>query len=251
VLSLDDRFLLAAMSLFVLLFVLLNERDQVERTLSDENNFAIFNATLIVFALDNATLSNSHRFEKVVATNVNLTLALSLKSDDSVVVETLGEGHVVSVTSVGKLRDVIEGLVPLVALELALHVINSTFPLVQDLDARENFARRQQNCFKDLSVSVHVVVIDSGVVEECRDIILHVIEGLHDDVGSRWDKGVNLTVGAFTNLEENDGAFADDLVDYQRGHDHEEDRAEGQDVMELATEDVLVGVLDEELDHLI
>jgi len=96
------------MSLFVLLFVFLNEWNQVERALSDENNFAIFNATIIVLSLDNATLSDSHRFKEVVATNVNLTLALSFKSDDGVVVEARGERHMVSVTSVGEVRDAIK-----------------------------------------------------------------------------------------------------------------------------------------------
>ena len=55
---------------------------------------------------------------------------------------------------------------------------------------------------------------------------------------------------ALTNLEENDGAFADDLVDDERWHDHEEYRAKGQDEVELSPENVLVRVPNEEASDL-
>ena len=54
----------------------------------------------------------------------------------------------------------------------------------------------------------------------------------------------------FTDLEENDGAFADDLVNDEGGHDYKEYRAKGQDEVELSAENVLVCMLDEEIGDL-
>ena len=52
-------------------------------------------------------------------------------------------------------------------------------------------------------------------------------------------------MGALADFEEDDGAFANDLVDDERGHDHEEYRAEGKREVELPSEDVLVGLVPE------
>ena len=52
-------------------------------------------------------------------------------------------------------------------------------------------------------------------------------------------------MGALSDLQENDGAPADDLVDHKSGDDDKEDGAEGENEVELSSEDVLVGVLDE------
>ena len=122
-LALHNRFVLATVLLFVLLFIFLDKFQKVERALSNENNFAIFDASHIVFGLDNATLSNPHRLKEIVAANVNLSLAFSLKSDYGVVIKARREHHVVSVTSVGQVGETIERFTPLFGLKLILWVI--------------------------------------------------------------------------------------------------------------------------------
>ena len=89
-------------------------------------------------------------------------------------------------------------------------------------------------------------VIDEGcVVQQRRHVILHFIQRLLNDVSGGLDEGIDLTVRTLSNLQEDDGASANDLVDHESGHDDEEDGAEGESKVELSSEDVLVGLLDE------
>ena len=57
-------------------------------------------------------------------------------------------------------------------------------------------------------------------------------------------------MGALGDLEEDNGAFADDLVDDESWHDNEEDRAEGQQEVKLSAANVLDAVSDKEVDGL-
>ena len=88
------------MQLFILLLVRLNKWNEIDWTLIDENNFAIYDAISHVLILYNATLADAHRLIAIVASNVDLTLSLCLECDDRVVVKLLRELNVIGITSV-------------------------------------------------------------------------------------------------------------------------------------------------------
>lgn len=58
-----------------------------------------------------------------------------------------------------------------------------------------------------------VIVVHSGVVKEGWHVVLDLVDGLLDYVGSRCNESVDLSVRTLTNFEEDDGALADDLID--------------------------------------
>ena len=99
-LAFHDSFLGATIVLSVNLVVLLNEGKQIERTLSDENDLTILNATITaIFRFNNATLSNTHGLVGIVTADVDISLALRLKSDNSVVIKARWEINMVGVSS--------------------------------------------------------------------------------------------------------------------------------------------------------
>ena len=58
-------------------------------------------------------------------------------------------------------------------------------------------------------------------------------------------------MGRFSQLEEDDGAFTNDLVNHKGTNHDQEDRAESENEMELSSENVIVGVLEEVVGNLI
>ena len=84
------------------------------------------------------------------------------------------------------------------------------------------------------------VCIRGCVIELCRHIILHLINSFFDQICRRSDKRIDLSMCAFTNLEKDDGSFANDLVDYQSRNNYKEHGAEGKAKVELASVDIIV-----------
>jgi len=101
------------MLVFVLLFVCFNERNKVDRALSDEHNLSIFNFSISKIWLYNATLPNAHRVVEIVATYRNTSLALCLKSYDRVVLESRVEVHVIGISSMRQVCCFFKRIVPL------------------------------------------------------------------------------------------------------------------------------------------
>ena len=84
------------------------------------------------------------------------------------------------------------------------------------------------------------VCICSCVIELCRYIILHLINSFFDQICCWCDECIDLSMCALTNFEEDDGAFANDLVDYQSRNNYKEDGAESKAKVELASVDIIV-----------
>lgn len=94
-------------------------------------------------------------------------------------------------------------------------------------------------------------MIDCSVVQVGWHIILHQVYGFSDKVSGWSDKGINLTVSRLSQLQENDRAFTDDLVDHKGTDNDQEDGAESKHEMELPSKDVIVGVFEEVVGNLI
>lgn len=119
----------------------------------------------------------------------------------------------VGIASVWQLSDLVERLVPLRTLYRTLS-IEPTTSLSEHLSARENFARREEHLLEDLRVCLLVVLIDRSVIEKGTHVIFDLIKGLLDYVCCWCDEGINLSVRAFTDFEEDNRTFADDLIDH-------------------------------------
>ena len=85
--------------------------------------------------------------------------------------------------------------------------------LSPDLDSGENFSWCKKHFIQYFWLGSLIVVGYGGVVKESRHIILYLIEGSLDHVSRGRNEGVDLAVGALADFQENDGAFADDLID--------------------------------------
>lgn len=112
-LSLKDRLLGSFMLVFVLLFVCFNERNKIDRALSNEHNLSIFNFSVSEIWLHNATLPNAHRVVEIVTTDCNTSLALCLKSNDCVVLESGVEVHMIGISSMRQICCLFKRVVPL------------------------------------------------------------------------------------------------------------------------------------------
>lgn len=112
VLAFHDRLERALVHFSVLSLVLLDDRQQIEGTLSDENDLTIFDTSIVILSLHDATLPDSHRGELIVTTNVDVLLSLGLEGHDRTVVEFGGELDVVGVTSMWQACRTIERLMP-------------------------------------------------------------------------------------------------------------------------------------------
>ena len=84
------------------------------------------------------------------------------------------------------------------------------------------------------------VCIRGCVIELCRHIILHLINSFFDQICCWSDKRIDLSVCTLTNLEKDDGSFANDLVDYQCRNNYKENGAESKAKVELASVDIIV-----------
>ena len=112
--TLNNGFLSAAIHLFILFLVLLDEWHEVKRTLLDKDNFTILNASVCVsLFLNNATLPNIHRLKAVVPPDFNRSFPLSFKRDNSAVIKSRLKLNMVCIAPMRQVCCLVESTVPI------------------------------------------------------------------------------------------------------------------------------------------
>lgn len=111
-LAFQDGLFLATVLIFVCLLVGFDEGHQIDWALPDENYVAIFKTTRVVFGGNNSTLTDAHRFEQVILTDLDASFSFCLERHDCVVIKSVGEINMIGITSMRQVCILIEGLMP-------------------------------------------------------------------------------------------------------------------------------------------
>ena len=112
-------------------------------------------------------------------------------------------------------RFFIKRFLPFFCLQKARLVVEAAFTLSQNFDAGKNFAGSKEHSFKSIRVVLLVVAINSCKVHQRWCVVFEPVNCLSHDIRRGRDHSVYLTMRVFGNLQENQRAFADKLVDDQ------------------------------------
>ena len=212
--TLNYSLLSATIHLFILFLVLLDKWHEVKWTLFDEDNLAIFDASVcITLFLNNATLPNIHWLKEVVSPDFNRSFPLSFKRDNSAVIESRFELNMVCIASMRQVCCLVECTVPVLLTLTGLFIEELAVSLTHHLHSREYLPRAYQHLFEHFRVGFCVILVDCRVIKQGWHVIFSFVQGLLNYIGNRANESIDFTVGALADFQENDGALADDLVD--------------------------------------